>query len=428
VHTRQQPIAATPRPLSHGTKAESEPASGSGDGELELSVVMPCLNEESTIGLCIRRAQDAMAALGITGEVVVADNGSADRSVEIALSMGARVIHQKARGYGNALIAGFSAARGRYILMGDADASYDFGELGRFVEKLREGYDLVIGSRIKGTILPGAMPWKNRYIGNPALTGILNLLFGAGISDAHSGMRGLTADAFRQMKLRTPGMEFASEMIVKAAKLHLKMVEIPITLHPDGRDRPPHLKPWRDGWRHLKFMLMFSPTALFLMPGLLLLLSGLLLMGVQLLAPVDNPILVLGIPMDFHWSILGSLLTLLGYQVVNTHFQVRIYSVTHRFQEEDAFLSLALRVLTLERVLAIGILTVLVGLGLDAYVLQDWLRTSLGPLVSGYTRLAVLGSTLMAVGVQTTLNSFFFSILGDAHKYGYDANDGHDRR
>ena len=386
---------------------------------IELSVVMPCLNEEKTIGSCISKATDAMARLGIKGEVIIADNGSTDRSVEIALSLGAGVIHQTAKGYGNALMAGCEAARGRFLLMGDADDSYDFSDIGPFVDKLREGYELVIGTRIKGKILPGAMPWKNRYVGNPALTATLNLLFHASTSDAHSGMRGFTADAYRRMRLRTPGMEFASEMIIKAAKLGLRMTEVPITFYPDQRDRPPHLRPWRDGWRHLKFMLMFSPSVIFLIPGIGLLAIGLLLMLSQLLAPADAPLRSFGFQMDFHWAILGSLFTLVGYQVVSTHFQAKIYSVTHRFQEEDPFLREGFRILTLERVLLFGLIVAFLGLAMDVNLLLEWIRNQQGLFVSGQTRQAVFGSTLLALGIQTMLNAFFFSILGDAYKYGY---------
>ncbi len=386
---------------------------------LELSVVMPCLNEERTIGSCISKALGAMSDLGIKGEVIIADNGSSDRSVEIAESLGARVVHQSAKGYGNALIAGCDAARGRFLLMGDADDSYDFSNIVPFVEKLRDGYEMVIGTRIKGQILPGAMPWKNRYIGNPALTMVLNVLFHADTSDAHSGMRGFTVDAFRRMKLRTPGMEFASEMIIKAAKLGLRMTEVPITFYPDRRDRPPHLRPWRDGWRHLKFMLMFSPSAIFLIPGLGLFGLGLLLMGSQLLAPTEAPLRALGLRMDFHWAILGSLLTLLGYQLISTHYQAKIYSVTHRFQEEDPLLREGFRVLTLERVLLMGLAVALLGLAIDIKILLEWMRNQDGPFISSQTRQAIFGSTLVALGIQTTLNAFFFSILGDAYKYGY---------
>jgi hypothetical protein len=388
---------------------------------LELSVVMPCLNEEKTIGSCISKAIGAMASAGIKGEVIIADNGSTDRSVEIAESLGARVIHETAKGYGNALMAGFDAAHGRFLLMGDADDSYDFSDIQPFVEKLREGYDLVIGTRIKGKILPGAMPWKNRYLGNPALTTALNLLFHANTSDAHSGMRGFTADAYRRMTLRTPGMEFASEMIIKAAKLGLRVTEIPITFYPDRRDRPPHLRPWRDGWRHLKFMLMFSPSALFLVPGLGLLGIGLLLMCSQFLAPADAPLRPFGFKMDFHWAILGSLLTLVGYQVVSTHFQAKIYSVTHRFQEEDPWLRKGFRVLTLERALLIGLVVAAIGLAIDLNVLLEWMGNQEGLFVQGQTRQAIFGSTLLALGIQTTLNAFFFSIIGDAYKYGFHA-------
>jgi len=385
--------------------------------DLELSVVMPCLNEAKTVGVCVEKALGAMREHGVCGEVVVSDNGSTDQSVEIAESHGARVVHCEKRGYGNALMAGIEAAHGRYVIMGDADDSYDFSKLGPFVEGLREGYDLVMGSRFRGGIMPGAMPWKNRYLGNPMLTRILNLFFRAGVSDVYCGLRGFTKDLYDRLHMRCPGMEFALEMVVKASKLKVRVTEVPIVLHPDGRGRPPHLRPLQDGWRSLKFLLMFSPTYLFLVPGLVFLVAGLVLMGSQLLAAPGEFLWVFGRHMSFHWSILGSLLTLLAYQVINVHFFARIYSVTHRFQEPDRFLTWSFRALTLERVLLVGVLVALLGAALDGRVLVSWIGTGYGPLVPGHTRLAVLGSTLIGLGVQTVSNAFFYSILGDGYTH-----------
>ena len=379
---------------------------------------MPCLDEANTIGTCIRKAMEAMRRLGIEGEVVVADNGSTDGSVRIARSLGARVIPVERRGYGSALRAGCQAARGRYILMGDADDSYDFSEIDGFVERLRDGSELVMGTRLKGTILPGAMPWKNRYVGNPLLTRILRVLYRVKISDAHCGMRAFSKSAFDRMDPRTPGMEFASEMILRAAKTKLRISEVPITFHPDGRDRPPHLRPWRDGWRHVKLMLLYSPGALFLVPGITLILLGLLLMVIQVAGPLHRPVELFGFRMDFHWAILGSLMTLVGYQLVTIHFFARVYSVTHRIREEDELLRRGFRVLTLGRVLALAAIVGLAGLIIDGIVVFHWLTTDFGPLVTGYTRLFIFGSTLLALGIQTSFNAFFFSILGDAYKYG----------
>lgn len=390
--------------------------------EIEVSIVMPCLNEEKTIGACIRQAQAALERAGLRGEVIVVDNGSTDRSVEIAESLGARVVHQPKRGYGNALRKGFEEARGRYLVMGDADMSYDFGEAPRLIEKLREGYDLVMGSRFKGCILPGAMPWKNRWIGNPLLTGILNLFFGTRVSDAHCGLRALTKDAFQRMRLRTPGMEFASEMVVKAGLAKMRIAEVPITLHPDGRGRPPHLRPWRDGWRHLKFMLMFSPTFVFLIPGMTFMFFGFILMALQLLAPPDGPLWIGPIRMDYNWAIAGSLLTLLGYHLINVHYFAKIYGVTHGLCEADPGLNRLFRLLTLERVLIAGLLITLVGFLADGAVFYYWIRQEFdfGAHARAYTRTAIFGSTLIAIGVATIFNAFFFSILGDPTKYGRD--------
>lgn len=377
----------------------------------EVSIVIPCLNEENSIGIVVEKAKRAIEMMGVAGEVIVADNGSTDRSVEIARSKGAFVVHVVEKGYGNALRGGIEAARGHIIVIGDADDSYDFLEAPELVTKVKEGYDLVVGSRFKGRILPGAMPWTSK-IGNPIMTTILNLLFRVNISDSQSGMRAFTKEAYRKMRLQSSGMEFASEMLIKASKARLKVTEVPITLHPDRRGRPPHLRPFRDGWRHLKLMLTYSPTVLFLVPGAILMATGLLLMGSQLMAPMDRPLWLFGrLPMDFHWAILGSLLTLAGYQVITAHFMAKIYSVAHRFQERDFWLEIGFRYLNAERVLALSLLIMGVGLGMDGWVLWDWLRRGHGELVSGHTRLVILGSTLIALGIQTFFNAFLFSIL-----------------
>jgi glycosyltransferase involved in cell wall biosynthesis len=382
---------------------------------VELSIVMPCLNEVRTVGVCVSTALRAMNGLGIRGEVVVSDNGSTDGSIELAKSRGARVVHADQQGYGSALKVGCEAARGRFIMMGDSDGAHDYADIGPFVERLRDGYELVIGNRFDGQILPGAMSWKNRYIGNPLLSWILRRLFRTQVSDAHCGLRGFTKEAFQRMDLRTHGMEFASEMVIKAAKLDIRTTEVPITLHPDGRGRRPHLRPFRDGWRHMKLMLMFSPTALFLVPGLGLMVIGMVLMGAQLFAPHDRPLVVLGLRFDIHWAILGSILALVGYQIVTVHFFARVYSVTHRIQEEDLLLDRAFRLFTLDRVLVLASIVIVAGLVLDGIVVVRWLRPEVG-LEAVHTRLFVLGSTLLALGVQTFFSAFFFSILGDAYQ------------
>jgi glycosyltransferase involved in cell wall biosynthesis len=383
--------------------------------EVEVSIVIPCLNEENTIGDVVEKAWQALRGMKVSGEVVVADNGSTDRSVEIARSRGARIVGVAVKGYGSALRGGIGAARGRYIVIGDADDSYDFLEAPRLVASLREGYDLVIGSRFRGTILPGAMRWSSR-IGNPLVTAILNLLFRSRLSDSQSGMRAFTQAAWNRMRLQSTGMEFASEMLIQARKAGLRIAEVPITFHPDRRGRPPHLHPIRDGWRHLKLMLTYSPTVLFLVPGGLMVLMGLLLMGVQLLAPMDQPLWLGRIRMDFHWAILGSLLTLSGYSLIQAHFLAKIYSVTHRFQEQDRILEVGFRILTAERVLLMSLLAILLGLGMDGWVLYDWMTRGYGALVSGHTRLVIFGSTLIALGIQAFFHAFLFSTLGDAYK------------
>jgi glycosyltransferase involved in cell wall biosynthesis len=400
--------------------AQESRSEASSEDQLLLTVVMPCLNEGETVGRCIDAATETMRSMGVSGEVVVVDNGSTDGSPGIAAAHGARVVFEQRKGYGSALRRGCEEARSRYILMADADESYDFTQMAPFVEGLEAGADLVMGSRIRGTILPGAMPWKNRYIGNPASTLLLNRLFRARVTDVHCGMRAFTKAAYQSLDLRTTGMEFASEMVIRAAMSGLKITEVPIVFRPDKRGRPPHLRPWRDGWRHLKTILIFSPTALFLTPGLTLFLLGLLLMSVQLFAPMEEPLRLFGFRMDFHWAILGSLISLVGYQIVLVNFFAKTYAIAMGTREEDRLMRRAFELLTLERVLLLGAVVTLVGLGMDAIVAIRWLRTDLGPLVTGYTRLFVIGSTLVALGIQTMFNAFFFSILRD----GYDRRRG----
>jgi glycosyltransferase involved in cell wall biosynthesis len=371
--------------------------------EIVISVVMPCLNEEATIGPCVTKALEGIRRTGLPGEVIVSDNGSTDRSVEIATELGARVIHQPKRGYGNAYRAGFEAARGKYILMGDSDDTYDFTELGQLIEKLREGNEYVLGSRFMGTILPGAMPWLHQYIGNPVLTGLLNLMFGLKSSDAHSGMRAFTRDAYSRMRLKTTGMEFASEMVINAARAKLKVAEVPITYYP--REGESKLRSFRDGWRHLRFMLLYSPDHLFLIPGALLFLVGLigmlyLLPGVQVIG---------GHSIDYHFMFVASLLSIVGFQVLLTGFYAKAYAFTHRFAPDDRMIQLFYRYFSLEAWLLVGFAIFLVGFGIDIAIFVTWAQNHFRNLFE--VREALLALTLMVVGLQLIFSSFLLSIL-----------------
>ncbi len=371
-----------------------------------VSVVMPCLNESETLAICINKAKNTMEKLGLEGEIIIADNGSTDGSVEIAESLGARVVHESEKGYGNAYRAGISAAKGDYIVIGDSDDSYDFNDLGRFVDPLKRGAEFVMGTRLKGEIERGAMPWLHRYIGNPVLTGILNIMYHSGVSDAHCGMRAFKKNAYLKMNLQTTGMEFASEMVIKAAQLGLKTDEIPITLHQDGRSRPPHLRSFRDGWRHLRFMLIHSPTHLYLWPGSILFVTGM----VGMLALLPGPVQIAGHIVDLHVMVLGSLLAILGFQIVSMGVFARTFAVTHDFIPQDAMLQKAYKIFNLERGLVTGFIVFLTGFATDLYILIKWVSSDFGPLHE--VRLALVASTFIIVGVQIIFSSFFLSMLG----------------
>lgn len=375
-----------------------------------VSIVMPCLNEHETLGICVKKAQETLANLDIAGEVVVADNGSTDGSQDIARALGARLVEEKQKGYGNAYRAGIAAAYGDFVIIGDSDDSYDFTDIGRFYAKLAEGYDVVMGTRIKGQIKKGAMPWLHRYVGNPVLTAILNRFFHAGISDAHCGMRAFTKDAYKKMALQTAGMEFASEMVIKAALLKLKMTEIPITLHPDGRSGAPHLRSFRDGWRHLRFMLLHSPSHLYLWPGFVMLIAGMLAMLMLLPGTIHFG----GNLADLHIMVFGSLLTILGFQTINLGIYARIYAVTNRFIPQGEFLHKMFQIFNLERGLALGAVIFLGGFLLGLYVFVQWMQNQFG--LFNELRLALFASTLMIIGTQTIFSSFFLSMLGIERK------------
>jgi len=371
----------------------------------EVSVILPCLNEAQTVGTCVTKALETLRRLGVHGEVIVIDNGSTDASAEIAERCGARVVQEARRGYGHALMCGAEAARAPFIIMADADDSYDLTDLARFINELRAGTDLVMGSRRRGTIKPGAMPWLHRWIGNPLASGLANLLFHVGISDAHCGMRAFTRDAYRRMQLQTTGMEFASEMVIKAALGKLRIREIPITLSPDGRNRRSHLRAFRDGWRHLRFMLLFSPTYLFLVPGTFCITLGLFTQ----VALVRGPRQLFGLTFDVHYMVVGSLLALLGFQMITTGFFVKAYSHAARLHARDRTLHWLSRYFNLERGLLAGAIVFAGGFLLNATILYDWLRSGLGALNA--VRPALLGSTLMVLGMQVVCASFFMSML-----------------
>jgi glycosyltransferase involved in cell wall biosynthesis len=370
---------------------------------LDVSIVMPCLNEEATIGACIEKARRGLDRLGLRGEIIVADNGSTDRSVEIATALGARVVHERRKGYGSAYMRGIAEARADYIIMGDSDDTYDFTDLDPFLAPLREGYDLVMGSRFSGKILPGAMTFSHRYIGNPVLSGLLKLFYRVDISDAHCGMRSFTKSGYERMGLQTTGMEFASEMVINAGRRGLKIAEVPITYHP--RKGESKLETWRDGWRHLRFMLLYSPTHLFLLPGLILLLPGLFL----LLAELPGPFFVGGRGFYVHFMILGSLLTILGYQVLNLGLYAKSYALSIGVLREDRTLKVLAPRYSLERGLRFGGALFIAGTIIDGWVFLQWVQAQFGALDA--IRPALFASTLIVLGAQTIFSSFFLSLL-----------------
>jgi hypothetical protein len=373
----------------------------------DVSVVIPCLNEANSISFCVEKALRAFQAAGLCGEVVVADNGSTDGSIEIAEKLGARVIPVSQRGYGAALRAGISAARGAFIIMGDADDSYDFSEVPRFVEMWKKGYDVVMGNRFRGEIKPGAMPWHHKYLGNPVLTAVLNLFFKAGIGDSHCGMRGFTRAVYDRMDLRSTGMEFASEFVIKAAQLGARITEIPITLWPDKRGRPPHLRSFRDGWRHLRFMLLYAPNWLFLLPGALLGAFGLFL--VCWLLPGPRAITP-HITLDIHTMIFGVIFTLLGVQIISIGTFAKLFSYSERFDRGTVSLKRALKRITLESGLLLGGALFLAGFAGCAWVAWTWAASGFGPLQE--VRQVLFWSMWLFIGVQIIFGSLFLSMLG----------------
>jgi glycosyltransferase involved in cell wall biosynthesis len=381
-------------------------------GTLDVSVVMPCLNEEITLPGCIEKARALLEELerrGLRGEILIADNGSTDRSREIAQSLGARVASIREKGYGNALRGGFSDARGRILVMGDADGSYDFRDAAPLVNKVAAGDDLSLGTRIKGTILPGAMPWKNRWIGNPVLTGILNVLFRAGVSDAHCGMRALSKNAFERLHLTSTGMEFASEMVVKAALLRMKISEAPITLHPDGRDRPPHLRPWRDGWRHLRYLFMLSPASLFFAPALVLAFIGLLVFGGLLSHREQEMVDVLGFRFGDHWMIIAGGMLAVAHQAALFGVAALIYSLREGYRVALPVHRAILRAAKLEYMLVASAVMVSIGAIFLFEVIRLWAESGFGALSA--VRELVGATTLFVLGAQSFLGGFLLAIV-----------------
>ena len=371
----------------------------------KITVIMPCLNEEKTVGRCINTAKDAIETLGLEGEIIVVDNGSTDSSVEVARKEDARVISEPDRGYGNAYLRGFKEARGDIIVMGDADSTYPFDAIPSFVHPLLKGeVDFVIGSRLKGKIRPKAMPWAHRYVGNPILSFVLNLLFKAGISDAHCGMRAFTRQALGKMDLSTPGMEFASEMIIEATRKGLRIAEIPIEYRPRIAGQP-KMSSFKDGWRHLRFMLLYSPTTLFLLPGSLLFLSGLCL--VTLLA--HGPMRFGNFGLDIHPMILGNLLVILGFQVIALGLFAKVYASINGLVKPDMVTKFFIRYDILEYELLLGFILFFLGFLIDLNIALNWVRGGFGELTE--LRTAILGSTLAAVGVQLIFLGLFMSIL-----------------
>ena len=380
----------------------------SASGSVELTILMPCLNEAETIEICVKKAKGYIDSRGIKGEVVVADNGSTDGSQALAESCGARVVPISDRGYGAALLGGIQAARGQFIVMGDADDSYDFTALDPFMEKLRAGFELVMGNRFLGGIKPKAMPPLHRYLGNPVLTGIGRLLFRSPSGDFHCGLRGFKRDAVLSLALTSPGMEFASEMVVKATLRKLRIAEVPTTLSPDGRSRPPHLRSWRDGWRHLRFLLLFSPVWLFFYPGLIMLLFGTAAMA--WLLPGQQS--AAGIAFDVNTLVFAAASIVCGFQAIVFYMLAKTYAIRSGLLPENELVARLQAVLGLEIGLIAGSTAVLAGLSLATYALGAWGTKSFGRLDPEESlRIVVPSATLLIVGLQIMFSSCLLSIL-----------------
>ena len=386
----------------------AQPREAQSPTAVEVSIVMPCLDEAETLGACIQKAQRAIDKSKLAAEIIVADNGSTDGSQAIARELGARVVDVAKKGYGQALIGGINAAEGRFVIMGDADDSYDFGAIGPFIEKLNQGYDLVMGNRFLGGIEPGAMPWSHRLIGNPILTLISRGFFHTPVGDTHCGLRAFSKGAYDRMQLRATGMEFASEMVIKASLKGMRITEVPVVLHPDGRTRPPHLRTWRDGWRHLRFMLLFSPRWLFLYPGLALFFIGAVLSALLIAGPLH----VGGLRLDIHTLLVASFGCLVGYQLVLFAVFTKIFAIREGFHPPHPTLERLFDHITLEVGLLAGAIMTLAGfVGLVAAVVS-WQSVGFGSLDPALTMREVIPSVvLMALGTQTVFASFFISIL-----------------
>jgi glycosyltransferase involved in cell wall biosynthesis len=376
---------------------------------LDLTILMPCLNEAETLGGCVEEAMSTLREQAIAGEVVIADNGSTDGSQAIATQLGARVVSVSEKGYGHALRAGIAAARGRYILMGDSDGSYDFSHAGRFLEKLRDGWDLVMGNRFLGGIHPGAMPWKNRHIGNPILSGVGRLFFHCPARDFHCGLRAFSKASYNRLELRTGGMEFASEMVIKATLFGQRVTEIPTVLRRDGRSRPPHLRPWRDGWRHLRFMLLFCPRWLFLQPGIALMAIG----GMVGALLVRGPLHLGSITLDIHTLFFAAMAVLIGFQSATFAVFTKVFAIQSGVLPADARFQHWFRFINLEKGLAVSAALIIAGLLLSLRAVGLWGEHRFGPLAPGeLLRWVIPGGLLLTLGCQAALVSFFLSILG----------------
>ncbi len=377
--------------------------------QIEISVVLPCLNERETVGTCVEKALTTLKAAGLNGEVIVADNGSTDGSIDLAQAAGAKIVRVADRGYGNALKGGIQAACGKYVLMADSDDSYDFRHIPRFVDQLRSGADLVMGNRFEGGIGRGAMPPLHRYLGNPVLTALGRLFFHSPSREFHCGLRAFRKDSFERMDIRSTGMEFASEMVVKASLLHMKVAEVPTTLSPDGRSHPPHLRTWHDGWRHLRFLLMYSPRWLFLYPGIASILLGIAVCAWLLPGPqrIGNTVF------DVHTLAYAFGSMLVGFQLVAFAVFTKVFAITEGLLPEDPRMHRWFQYINLETGLMVGSALVLIGLAGSLFALSNWAQTNFGPMNSERLLRIVMPSVFaLTLGPQVIFSSFFLSILG----------------